>query len=63
MRTAAIEPVQIQDDKVMMTLTIGMACNEDTNLWDLDKLIEIADSALYAARENGGNQSLLGDYS
>jgi diguanylate cyclase (GGDEF)-like protein len=62
LRTVAIEPIQIQDDKVMMTLTIGMACNEGISQWDWGKLIEIADSALYAAKANGGNQSLLGVY-
>jgi len=59
LRAVAIEPIQIQDGNVMLTLSIGMVCNEGIGQWDLDKLTENADRALYTAKKNGGNQSLL----
>lgn len=62
LRSVAIEPIQIHDGEVITTLSIGMACNEGTDQWDWKKLMEVADSALYDAKIDGGNRSLLGVY-
>lgn len=62
LRNVAIEPIQIADGLVMATLSIGIACNEGTDQWDWGKLIEVADSAVYDAKIDGGNRILLGTY-
>ncbi len=62
LRNVAIEPIQVPNGDVMATISIGMACNEGTDEWDMDKMIALADSALYDAKIDGGNRSMLGVY-
>jgi diguanylate cyclase (GGDEF)-like protein len=59
LRNVNIEPITAKDGRVMATLSIGMACNEDIGLWNWNDLIKIAESALFDVIVDGGNQSIL----
>jgi two-component system, cell cycle response regulator len=53
------QPLQIESGPVFLTISIGIA--EYTPAADtLDELLEIADNALYAAKESGRNTSRIG---
>ncbi|MHA2936775.1 diguanylate cyclase [Vibrio sp. RC27] len=42
--------------KLSITVSIGTSHTQAVNKWDLDKLIHLADQALYQAKESGRNQ-------
>ncbi len=59
LRSIYVEPFQIDEVTLMSTASIGMACSEDLPNGDWQGLMQLADSALYDAQVEGGNQSVM----
>ncbi|MTJ80693.1 MAG: GGDEF domain-containing protein [Telmatospirillum sp.] len=59
-RAVASVPVYHNDDKIQVTVSIGVTGTSDAST-PLDRLLEKADKALYQAKETGRNRSVVHD--
>lgn len=52
----AIEPFSTSAGPLEVTISVGVACPSNTEAWDRDGLIALADSRLYQAKQGGRNR-------
>jgi diguanylate cyclase (GGDEF)-like protein len=57
-RCIAEEPFDIGDQKIPITLSMGLASSDIFGLDDTDELVKLADHALYQAKEAGRNRAV-----
>lgn len=50
------EPIQVEHEAIALSVSIGVASARQTRGAEIDRLIELADAALYAAKEAGRNR-------